>query len=331
MANSKNSHIRYNILDYFFRNKSFNFDELHRHLNEKIAENSPGEGVSIKTLRNDIKVFRSSNNGFDAPLPIGIKLYKYSDPTFSIAKRPLLDYENYLIRSAQELLERFESHPKYNMLSETLIKFQDDNSEIDSSKILFFDNNEEYKGIKHLKPLFLAITKKSVLNIEFKGFNSLSSSSFEFHPYVLKQYNRRWFVFGLNNNRKVRTWSVPLDERLINIEKLKDVSYIDSDLDWNVFFRPLVGVTRNDDSKPQRVVLRFYNGRENYFKTKPFSPDFDEFFEKNKNDQVWFESIINKELVQQILSYGRDVEVLEPLELKIKLQEHMQGMKSFYL
>ena len=38
MANSKHAHIRYNILDYCFRNKSFKFDDLLYHLNNRIAE-----------------------------------------------------------------------------------------------------------------------------------------------------------------------------------------------------------------------------------------------------------------------------------------------------
>lgn len=330
MANSKHSHIRYNILDYCFRNKSFTFDELHNYLNIKISEMYPGEGVSIRTLKNDINIFRSSQNGFDAPLPIGTRIYKYSNPKFSISERPLLNHEKYLISSARELLKRFENHPRYNMLSEGLFKLECGEYDIESSKI-FFDHNEEYKGIKYLKPLYHAIVMKRVLKLIFRGFDDINSSSFEFHPYVLKQYNRRWFVFGLNNNRKIPTWCVPLDERLIDFEELKNVNYIESDLDWNKFFRPLIGVTRNQESKIQKIVLRFYNGRENYFKTKPFHPDFEEFFEKEKNDQVWFESIINKELVQQILSYGRDIEVIEPQELKMKLREHILGMRTYYL
>jgi len=48
------------------------------------------------------------------------------------------------------------------------------------------------------------------------------------------------------------------------------------------------------------VVVLFYNSRANYFKSKPFQEDYEEFFEEDKQDQVWFETIINKELVQQI-------------------------------
>ena len=82
----------------------------------------------------------------------------------------------------------------------------------------------------------------------------------------------------------------------------------------------MVGVVRPSNSEIKKIVLRFHNGRENYFKTKPFNPDYDEFFDKDKQDQVWMETIINKELIQQILSYGKDIEVLEPEELKLALR-----------
>ena len=92
----------------------------------------------------------------------------------------------------------------------------------------------------------------------------------------------------------------------------------------------MVGVVRPSEAKTKKVVLRFYNGRENYFKTKPFHADYDEFFEEDKQDQIWFETIINKELIQQILSYGEDIEVLEPEELKTALKNQAKTMHELY-
>lgn len=93
----------------------------------------------------------------------------------------------------------------------------------------------------------------------------------------------------------------------------------------------MVGVVRPQNAEIKKIVLRFHNGREKYFKTKPFNPDFDEFFDDDKQDQVWMETIINKELIQQILSYGKDIEVLEPKELKLALREHAVTMQEFYV
>ncbi|MFT4803124.1 MAG: putative DNA-binding transcriptional regulator YafY [Psychroserpens sp.] len=331
MANSKHAHIRYNILDYCFRNRSFTFSELLSFVNEKIAEIYPGEGISIRTLREDIKVFRNKDKGFGAPLPENIRILRYTDSNFSIAQKPLLAYEQYLIEASQQLLERFENHPKYNRLAEALIKFQDDEEENDISKTLFYDSNEEYKGIKHLKPLYLAIKKKQVLKITFEGFQDDIAITFEFHPHILKQYNNRWFVFGLNKTNEIKEWSIPLDERLIKFEVIEDAIYIETDLDWETFFRTMVGVVRPRDAEIVKVVLRFHNGRENYFKTKPFQPDYEEFFEEDKQDQVWFETILNKELVQQILSYGKDLEVLAPNNLIRAMKDHAEMMQNYYL
>jgi predicted DNA-binding transcriptional regulator YafY len=332
MANSKHAHIRYNLLDYCFRNKNFTFKELLEFVNERIAELYPGEGISIRTLREDVKVFRDKEKGFAAPLTESIRILRYSDPTFSIAKKPLLLHEQYLIEASQQLLERFENHPKYNKLAEALIKFQDgEDDESDTSKVLFYDSNEEYKGIKYLKPLYLAIKKKKVLQITYKGFQDKIPTTFEFHPHILKQYNNRWFVFGLNITSGIKEWSIPLDERLINFDALEETTYKETEVDWETFFRTMVGIVRPKDTKTVKVVLRFYNGRENYFKTKPFQPDFEEFFEDDKQDQVWFETIINKELLQQLLSYGKDVEIIAPKSLKKEMKEHVDSMKKYYL
>ena len=330
MANSKHAHLRYNILDYCFREKAFNFDQLLEYTNEKIADSYPGEGISVRTLREDIKLFKDSN-GFDAPLSDMTRVYRYTDPNFSIASKPLLDYEQYLIEASQQLLERFENDPKYDRLSEALIKFQDEeDDQSDTHKILYYDQNDEYKGIKFLKPLYLAIKKKQVLEITFRGFNKSENEIFEFHPQVLKQYNRRWFVFGVNNTKQNSKWSIPLDERLVEFKILEDTEYLASDNNWDSFFRTMVGIVRPPDSEIVNVVLRFHNGREEYFKTKPFHPDADTPAEKGKENQVFFDTIINKELIQQILSYGQDVEVLEPEELKIKLRNQVNKMHEFY-
>ncbi|GGG88579.1 WYL domain-containing protein [Polaribacter pacificus] len=332
MANSKHAHLRYNILDYCFKNKAFTFNQLLEFVNNKIEELYPAEGISIRTLREDLKLFRDPVNGFGAPLVEMSRTYRYTDPKFSIAQKPLLEYEQYLIYASQQLLERFENHPKYDKLAEALIKFQDEENQDDSEQeqILFYDHNEEYKGIKYLKPLYLAIQKKQVLQISYKGFKDGATSVYEFHPYVLKQYNRRWFVFGLNKDQNNYEWSIPLDERLLDFQIIEDKEYLKTQTDWSAFFRALVGVVKPPKAEVVKVVLRFYNGREHYFKTKPFQPDYEEFFEQEKQDQVWFETIINKELVQQILSFGGDVEVMEPKQLKVALKVHTNIMNEFY-
>lgn len=328
MANSKHAHVRYNLIDYCLRYKAFSFTQLLEYINDKISELYPGETIAIRTLRDDIKLFRDPINGFGAPLPEKSRVLQYSEPSFTIATKPLLPFENYLIEASQQLLERFENHPKYDKLAEALLKFQDEES--DSKKpVLFYDHNEEYKGIKWLKPLYLAIQKKQVLKIIFRSSPDENSYTYNFHPHILKQYNRRWFVFGLKDDNKIATWSIPLDDRLLNFEINENLDYLESDINWDTHFRNLVGVRRNLEDKLQFVKLKFHsNKRLNLFLSKPLVPDFDE--DLHEENVVHFETIINPELIQQILSYGQDVEILEPEILKKKMIVHTKNMKNYY-
>ncbi|MCG1035521.1 hypothetical protein [Polaribacter sargassicola] len=119
MANSKHAHVRYNVLDYYYRKKAFTFNELLNYVNGVIRELYPGEEISVRTLRDDLKVFRDHEKGFGAPLPEKIRVLKYVKPAFSIAQKPLLEYEHYLITAAQQLLERF-NHQKLTENNSTM-------------------------------------------------------------------------------------------------------------------------------------------------------------------------------------------------------------------
>src|SRR5690606_9565229 len=165
----------------------------------------------------------------------GREVYIYSNPDFSIAQKNLLPYEQYLLEAAQQLLERYDGHPKYDKLSEALVLFQEEEGATsipDYNKILFYDKNEAYEGLRYLKPIFLAIKNKDVLKIKFQGFGDIEPQEYFFHPYVLKQYNQRWFVFGYNETAQINQWSIPLDERLQHFEVDKDAKLKTDNSNW---------------------------------------------------------------------------------------------------
>ncbi len=343
MSYSKHAHLRYNILDKCLRQrqKPSTFQGLLTEINDGIADVYPGEGISTRTLRDDLALFRDAEKGFGATIKTEKKgdkeVYLYADPDFSIAEKKLLPYEQYLIDAAQQLLERFDNHPKYDKLSEALVLFQEEEgaaSSTDYNKVLFYDKNVAYEGLSFLKPMFLAIKNKVVLKIAYRGFGDVGTKVYTFHPFILKQYNQRWFVFGYNESDSINHWSIPLDERLQHFEYIEGAPIKKDDTDWNLFFNEMVGIRKQSitQDKPiaEKVVLKFSAQRLQYFKTKPIHPYWDEFTEEGKEDQVFFETVINLELIQQILSYGKDVEVLEPEGLKVKMKEHAEEMLKYY-
>jgi len=67
--------------------------------------------------------------------------------------------------------------------------------------------------------------------------------TFIFHPYHLKQYNNRWFVFGLNEKLGIAAWNLPLD-RIVTIRETS-LDYILSEIDWDEYFYGIIGVTHH--------------------------------------------------------------------------------------
>ncbi len=327
MANSTYVQFRYTILDKLLRTYTLSFEVLRAKINDEISVRYPGKQISVRTLRGDIKYFRTV---FKAPIPQGHKQYTYSDSNFSIANVSLTDKDLKLIEEAQNLLERFDNHPKYYRLREALVSLIDMDEEDKSlaSKVIYYDHNDEYMGIQHLKPMFLAIKNKQVLNIKYQPYAG-NSYSFDFHPQIIKQYNRRYFVFGINHDKQgVEKWSIPLDNRLIGFEPNPQISYQEMNTDWSAYFRNMVGVTKDPNKGLEQVHLKFKNGRDAYFKSKPFVSDYD-YFDENSGE-VFFEIHINLELIQQILSYGKDVVVLKPESLRIALQKEVEQMFKNY-
>ena len=70
----------------------------------------------------------------------------------------------------------------------------------------------------------------------------------------------------------------PFGWKTNKIEVIEDATYIETDVDWETFFRTMVGAVRPKNAEIVKVFLCFYNGREKYFKTKPFQPDYEVFF-----------------------------------------------------
>jgi predicted DNA-binding transcriptional regulator YafY len=82
-----------------------------------------------------------------------------------------------------------------------------------------FENNQDMKGIEHIGTLYDAIIYKKVLKITYlQSFKD--KVKLEIHPYYLKQYNNRWFLFGYNPDRNKYDWNLPLD-RIIEIAEIQ--------------------------------------------------------------------------------------------------------------
>jgi predicted DNA-binding transcriptional regulator YafY len=163
--------------------------------------------------------------------------------------------------------------------------------------------------------------------VKYKDFKSSEPYEITFHPYYLKQYNNRWFVFGLNSDNQVSKWNLALDR----IESLSETTlkYKTSETNWEEYFFDLVGVTRPVGVELQEIILKFSPEIAPYIITKPIHPS-----QKHKNDstglEVKIQVIPNFELERLVLSFGEQVKVISPENFKEKVYTRLKSANLLY-
>lgn len=327
MSINKNALIRYNTLDRCFRNsgRMYFIEDLLNECNDALYEFDPNsDGIQKRQLFDDIR-FMESNQGWSIPLNRirnGRKVYyRYDDLAFSINNQQLNDSEAEQIKSAVQVLSRFSGTPQFEWVNEMIPMLESKFGLIERKKeIINFESNVDLKGLHFLTPFFNAIINERVLLIKYKDFRFKDSYDITFHPYYLKQFNSRWFVFGLNADKNIQNWNLALDR----IESLIETSqiYHKSNMDWEDYFYDIIGVTRPEGIKIEEVVLEFSTEVAPYIITKPIHPS-----QKHKSISTSLEVKINVipnfELEKLILSFGEQVKVIAPDVFKKRINDRI--------
>jgi predicted DNA-binding transcriptional regulator YafY len=335
MATNKHAIIRYQTLDKCFRNpgRTYYIDDLIEACNDAIYEYSGIEdGIKRRQVLDDIK-FMESEQGWNIPLEHirdGHKVYfRYEDLSFSINNQPLNETEENQLKEALLTLSRFKGMPQFEWVDEIAARLDSGlGLSKTSQQIIEFEQNDYLQGLEFITPLYNAILYKKVLNLAYKSFKREDNQVIIFHPYYLKQYKNRWFVFGLNEEFGQIT-NLALD-RMMGVEDSKH-EYIPNDVDFSEYFEDIIGVTLHKEAKLEKILLKVNNNLYPYIKTKPLHGSQKIKEKGEKFVLIEMELIPNYELESLILSYGEGIEVLSPITLRDKIKNRIQHTLNNYI
>lgn len=334
MSINKNAYLRYQVLDKCFSNRyrMFFIDDLIDEVNKALEEfNGGGSKVERRQLFDDIK-FMESEAGFSIPLERvrqGKKVYyRYSEADFSIQNQKISDDEIETINSALMVLLRFRGIPQFEWVNEIFPKLQSAFQDKEPTEVISFDQNEYLVGLDNLPTLYKSITNKSVLNIEYQSFKETESRQLIIHPYYLKQFNKRWFLFGLNGKDKL-IYNLPID-RIKSISQSSEKYIENTTLDFKDYFEDIVGVSFTPNEKPIKILLKVKNEVAPYILTKPLHGSQKKKESNSEETIIEIEVIPNIELRQLILSYGDGIEVISPKSFRDQMKNLIYNMNRIY-
>jgi len=339
MANNKNAIIRYEALDRCLSNRYRRFyiedliDACNKALYEYNDRSHKGrEQVKRRQVLADL-AYMKSEIGFSAPIESkrdGHRAYYfYTDPNYTYRDRPLKQDEIDKLYEALVLFRRFKGVPQFDWLRDMEERLYTTSQLGDNTdSVVSFQHNEYLGGMEFFQILFQSIINHRVVEITYRPFRR-PERTWVVSPYYLKQYNNRWFLIAKRQDFD-RLSNIALD-RIVNVKETSK-AYEPTDEDFTDYFCDVVGVSVSD--KPaQKVVLRVEDKTVGYIQTKPLHESQVPRMQ-HLPDGRWEVTLNavqdNYELRSLLLSFGSEIEVVEPISLRDEMRQIVEDMSKRY-
>lgn len=320
MPTNKNASYRYRVIDNCLKNtgRNWTLDDLIDEISTRLEDDfGKVTGISKRTVQGDISIMKSMRpRGFDAPIVCKDGFYSYDDPDYSIENNPLNEQDIHNLEEAIDILKQFKNIPILSELQEMVIRLEGIIPEKKQSgrKLIDFETNENLKGLSFIDPIYKAIKKRQVLKVEYLPYTYTENLKMTIHPYLLKEYHNRWFLIGYNDELK-KISHLALD-RIESFDFADQDFILTKEYNESLYFENVLGITIPENAKPETIELKFTPERAPYIKTKPIHHSQKIIHENDQGIVIQLNLVINKELISELLSYGKDLTVIKPVSLE---------------
>ncbi len=338
MPANKNAVIRYKYLDELLSDKHHYYD-IHE-LTDKCNARLERDGylpVCQRSVEKDLNFLE------DAPFRAELERFtyagkcviRYKEPGYSIFTKKLTDDEIALLREVLDTIGQFDGLDNFTWLDglKAMLGTRSQSPVISFASVKMKDSNL-------LGRLFTAISVRQVIDLAYHRFGE-AQKRVKVHPYLLKQYNNRWFLIcAADSDGFILTFAL---DRIDGFTPCPADKYKDCPVDLQERFEHIVGVTYNNDSPVEDILLWASPGGLPYLMSKPMHPSLSEVNVEETGHLrethphlagggfLRMRCMVNVELVQAIMAYGDELVILSPTSLKEVILQKIIRLKSNYL
>lgn len=210
-----------------------------------------------------------------------------------------------------------------------LNSFAVDNLIVESRKLKSRILLEEVpSGKRYLIPLIEAMRDGMIVEVDYQSFRQQVPANFEIEPYCLKLFRQRWYVVARSPHyNRVMIYSL---DRILDLEVSEKTFYYPEEFNPQSYFDACFGIVADDDIGIETVQLKVYTPQDKYFDALPLHHS-QRTVEVTEGHTVYEYRIRpTYDFVQELLSHGADVEVLQPSLLRSRLGDIAKEMVALY-
>lgn len=348
MPTNKNAMSRYAIIDALLANRyrAFSIQEIADKVNAQLAELGQNP-VSKRCVEKDIS-YLENESPFCVELeefwvdaldkndrPYRKRCIRYSDPTYSIFKPKLTDDEKAILASALYTLGSFDGLENFGWLNDLKSRLQ----LIDQEPIISLSKNL-IENTSLIAQLFTAIRNKIAVGLAYHKSSNEQSGQTTLSPYLLKEYNRRWYLIGgAADSGRILTFAL---DQIDALTLLPAQIYKPCDVDLNERFDDIIGITFVDEAPLLKIRFWVSDTSKGYVATKPLHASQISLGEAQsaalrlKNPDLRggaffsIECRQNYELIRELCSFGGELKVLSPEPIVAAVVERIKRLSATY-
>jgi hypothetical protein len=199
-------------------------------------------------------------------------------------------------------------------------------SDTNSPYILF--EKRKPQGMEHFMGILHAIKNHLLIQFTYTKYWDDDISERIVEPYSLKESRYRWYLLAKDKKDDI-VKSFGLD-RISELEITKNKFTYPKNYNPNDEFRYSFGIIANHDKEPEEVVLSFtpYHGK--YIKSFPLHTTQQIIADNEKELQIKLNIHITEDFIMEILSFGNDIKVLSPDNLKDNIYDTLnESIKKY--
>ena len=263
MPTNKNAFLRMKILDGLLSEST-----VRRYTISKIVEICNGklkevgeDAVSRRCIEKDLEFIQEEFGMIERTRSGKNTIIHYADRTDSIFNQRISTSERKLLQAVARVVGQMDGLENFGFLGH--LEESIENSERPS---IIFEKNEFLSRRDLLPKLINFIESKKTIEMEYHPIHSKKRNKIELYPQLLKQYNARWFLFGLAmDKKKILSFSL---EQLDDVKESSE-NFELCNIDWNEYFDDMIGVSKKDNEKPQEVIFWATKRESAYLNGKP--------------------------------------------------------------
>lgn len=183
-------------------------------------------------------------------------------------------------------------------------------------------------GKQYLIPLIEAMRDGMIVEVDYQSFRRQVPTNFEIEPYCLKLFRQRWYVVARSPYYN-RVMIYALD-RILDLDVSEKTFCYPEGFNPQSYFDACFGIVADDDIEVETVQLKVYTPQDKYFQTLPLHHSQRKVEATAEYTVYEYRIRPTYDFVQELLSYGADVEVLQPSLLRSRLGDMAKEMITLY-